>query len=374
MTYCIDLWNNLESLVKGTDAFYSKDFELDSQIFRIYSYRLASWSEFQLPNALDARGVMFDVTDVSAPRLVCLPQQKCFNFSEGTVDHDVCKIALVMDKRDGSLISSYIDQRGVLRLKSKASLFSQQAIDSQKWLNANPELRQQIMQAEMDGYTVNMEWTSPENRIVVPYSSPELRVLNIRNRNNGETVTPGHPRMQPFSQWLVDHWYLDSETLPSQAEKSALVLQEGEGYVVELLPPEGGKYFVKCKSEKYVLLHRNKDSINHVRSLFELAVNEGTDDIKELFATDAAAIELVEKMENHVFPIYNSICRRVDDFWQTNRTLDRKEYAILATQTNQDIMSLLMNRYIGREVDVKSFMIKNYDTYRPTDIFDKTED
>lgn len=374
MDYETELWFHLESLTISTTAFYSRDYELNGQLFRVFSYRLASWTEFQLPGALDARGVMYDITDASKPKLVCLPQQKFFNYSEGNVDHNQAKVVLIMDKRDGSLISSYIDRQGQLRLKSKTSISSQQAIDATNWLNKEPMLKHQIMQAELAGYTVNMEWTGPDNRIVVGYATSELRVLNIRNRSNGETLTPNHPKLQPFSKWLVDYWTPNHDTPVSNLESEALALQQGEGYVVELVNPQQQQYFIKCKSEKYVLLHRNKDSLNNVRSLYELTINEGTDDMRDMFSTDPVALMMIDRMERYVYPIYNSICNTVDEFWETNRCLDRKSYAILASEQYPDIMQLLMNKFIGREVDVKGFMIKKFDKYRPDGFEDKVEE
>ena len=48
-------------LTDTSEAFYFKDFPLNDAIYRIFNYRLASYTEFLAPNALECRGHMFEV-------------------------------------------------------------------------------------------------------------------------------------------------------------------------------------------------------------------------------------------------------------------------------------------------------------------------
>jgi T4 RnlA family RNA ligase len=123
------LYDNLIALTKANEAFYYQDFELDGKKYRIFNYRLASYTDFQQPGALECRGVMFEVQDEVAVRLASLPMEKFFNLNENpmTMNLDLTQVVRIEEKADGSLMSTYI-HNDQLRLKSKGSLFSEQAL------------------------------------------------------------------------------------------------------------------------------------------------------------------------------------------------------------------------------------------------------
>lgn len=136
-----DLHAELHALTKGNKAFFFKDVGLDGVKYRIFNYRVASWSDFQEGRATECRGIMFDVSSEPA-RLVCRPMAKFFNLGENpsTMDLDLGAVDSVEDKADGSLISTFT-HRGELRLKSKGSLVSEQVVAATAWLDARPSLR-----------------------------------------------------------------------------------------------------------------------------------------------------------------------------------------------------------------------------------------
>ena len=102
------LYHQLMALCESSESFHFKDFVVDNQTYRIFNYRLASWSEFQKPGAMNCRGTMYCVTDPNTPVLMSAPMEKFFNYEEGTVDHTLSKMHTKMVKMDGSLISSYM--------------------------------------------------------------------------------------------------------------------------------------------------------------------------------------------------------------------------------------------------------------------------
>lgn len=359
------LFNQLQHLVDTNTAFSAKDTTLTTgQVMRIFDYRLPSWTDFQSPGALDMRGTMFDVTDINEPRLVCLPPQKFFNYEEGNVPHHTAKVGVIMDKRDGSLISSYCDGDGTLRLKTRGAVDSDQSTDASKWLTDQPILKEWMLRAEHAGYTVNLEWTSPLNRIVLAYSQPEMRVLSIRHRETGVTLAPDRITDLP-KHYMVE--YTTEVISPEDVNKRAFQLTVGEGYVVELKLGDIS-YFVKCKSEKYQLMHKNKDSICNPRALYELVTKGQSDDMKSLLAHDPVALDLINRMEQYLFPIYNHICAVMDTWFQEHHTLDRKSFAFKCKQHHPHLTPLLMLKYVGKPYDVKSFMATKYDLYKPRDL------
>lgn len=79
-----ELYNNLLILCEE-DSFYFADHELDGIMYRIFNYRIASFTEFLLPDALECRGHMFRLdSDGYADALVSMPLPKFFNINEVT--------------------------------------------------------------------------------------------------------------------------------------------------------------------------------------------------------------------------------------------------------------------------------------------------
>ena len=131
------LYQDLISLCKKDEGFYYKDVQFESIKYRIFNYNLCSYEQFhQCPSALNCRGTMFNITDQENVRLVCLPPEKFFNYEEGDGHriHASGVFGVQMEKLDGSLISTYIHtidgMQSTVRLKSKASLISSQAVQA----------------------------------------------------------------------------------------------------------------------------------------------------------------------------------------------------------------------------------------------------
>lgn len=189
-TYQQKLYADLLVLTQANEAFYHQEFMLDGKTYRIFNYRLASYTDFQQPGALECRGVMFEVSGDDAVQLASLTMSKFFNLNENpsTMGVDLTKVKRIEEKADGSLMSTYL-HNDELRLKSKGSLFSDQALAAMKWLDRpeNKQFKNELKLAAMGvrPYTVNLEWCSPEHRIVLGYMEPTLKVLNMRDHEDG---------------------------------------------------------------------------------------------------------------------------------------------------------------------------------------------
>lgn len=138
------LYEDLLSICASSESFCYKDCQLDAIKYRIFNYRLCSYTQFHsLPNALNCRGTMFNITDPNHVQLVSLPPEKFFNYDEGNgfEQHKSGTLGDRMDKMDGSLISTFIHYDGqnqtTVRLKSKTSLTSAQACEATSLLKGN---------------------------------------------------------------------------------------------------------------------------------------------------------------------------------------------------------------------------------------------
>ena len=74
---------NLMTLCEGDSPFYYVDQNRDSTVYRIFTYQLASYSDFLLPDARECRGHMFEIDkDGNAVRCASMPPTKFFNLHE----------------------------------------------------------------------------------------------------------------------------------------------------------------------------------------------------------------------------------------------------------------------------------------------------
>lgn len=355
------IYDDLVILTETSESFFFKDVVIKGTIYRIFNYRLCSYSDFLLPSALEARGIMFEIHgDGDVIDIASRPMQKFFNYKENpfTENVDFSKVTHAMIKEDGSLISTYIHMNQ-LKLKTKGSVDSEQAIDAMEWINFDEHYSFLVdsRALTLQGYTVNMEWTSPRNRIVLGYEKDGLVVLNIRNNFTGEYM-PYEKYPSSIRKYTVMDEIEFIEDIESFVHE--IPAKNGmEGYVLRL---DDGQ-MVKIKTDWYMARHRAKDSINTPKNLFKAIVGEEIDDIIVMFEEDKVAMKIITDMIDLVKPKFNHMIAKVELYHEANIHLERKEYAIKARDLNDGLMGLYMNMYTGKENDYKAFAKKNFEMF-----------
>ncbi|BBC78294.1 RNA ligase and tail fiber protein attachment catalyst [Escherichia phage EcS1] len=347
-----DLYKNLMKLTdpKDQSKFYFRDYQTPfGGEYRIFSYNYASYSDWLLPDALECRGIMFEMVDGKPTRIAARPMEKFFNLDETpfTMNLDLTKIKLMMDKADGSLISSFVDN-DQLFLKSKASISSEQAYAALQVINGPryEKFLKRVTQLTKDGFTCNMEYVAPDNRIVLAYSKRDLILLNVRENKTGEYV----PYEELFKDAMLRPHLVEAFNVPADERfVPGIRAKEGvEGYVFVM---ENGLNF-KLKTDWYVALHRTKDSITKNEALFESVVSGGSDDLRSMFAGDEWAITKIDKFET----IHLEFLRHALDLVQTTYKQlagrDRKDFAISAQTIFKDadrsyLFPILMKAFTG---------------------------
>lgn len=394
-SFALNLYHDLISLCHKDDSFFFKDTCLNEVKYRVFNYRVGSYTIFHsYPSALNCRGTMFDITNADDPRLVSLPPEKFFNYEEGPGGryHQLGRFGTIMEKMDGSLISTFLhveqNNQHTVRLKSKGSIQSTQADDSMALLAGkikndgtyllivsyllaeSDQFKAEIEALVRDNYTINMEYTSPSNRIVVYYPTNALTILSIRSHLTGETLFGDRLRNfleeKQFTNLLNRlvryHNLLENQT-QQQIVDGIRQETEGEGYVIEIVHPDGPQYLVKVKNTKYLQIHNTKEQLNSNRHLFESIIFERSDDLKALYSTDEGALNRIESMEAQVLPVFNRMIADVERLYDENKHLSRKEFAIMINSTPRIkiYMPLLMNLYSGKVNDYRTFAIQNVD-------------
>lgn len=353
------LYGELMQLCDNDDSFFFVDQIFETKTYRIFNYRLASYTQWLNPGALDARGITFLLNGGNTPVCVSRPFEKFFNLNENpmTMDLDLSTTVEILDKVDGSLISSVSIPTSGFILKSKGSLFSDQAQASNFLIRTTEyiPLCEYIAGCAAYAITVIMEYVAPDNRIVIGYEEPQLIVLGVRDNHTGKYVDlievgKMSPRLQPFivGNIKVDNIQSWVDAVPA--------MDKVEGYVIRLESSQR----VKIKTDWYLALHRLKDSVNSQRRLFEACVYETADDVRAAYYDDPVVIQTITEMEVKVKDIYNHMVNLVEKFYNDNKGLERKEYAIKGQKDlGKMYFGLAMNLYLGKDVDYKVFMIKH---------------
>lgn len=321
------------------DAFFVTEQMKGDYKFHIFNYRLASYTTFQLPGGMEARGIMF-FQDKNGDWVLCSrPMAKFFNVNENpdTIGLSSEDIAFAMLKEDGSLISTYwygdFDNFRV-GLKSKGSLYSEQAIAAENWVTNNRRFQRMLHNIDPRYFTVNMEWCAPDNRIVIGYEKPQLVVLNIRNNITGEYVNQNSVESM-FGDYVVKR--IDVSTFD---EVRGWVGKEG------IVARMTSGQFVKMKSDWYLRRHQSKEMVNSPKRLVEIIVTENVDDFKQLFLEDKYTLEYIERIEDLIYSKYDHIIATAMHYYNENKGLIRSEYAIKAKDLiDQQTFPVAMSLY-----------------------------
>lgn len=363
------LYYNLMDIVDNNEAFYYKDFVVGSDLFRIFSHRLASYSDFLNQDALEARGIMYKIDNGGKPfKLSSRPLHKFFNINENpfTMNVDLNKIKSIELKADGSLISTYYiwndSNNPELRVKSKGSTESQQVYDVMNFLNkpSNDSFKKELFDLTFYfNLTVILEWCSPENRVIINYDEPQLTVLAVRGNSKGDYLPKEEFKDYPniYNNWINQFTVEDPKSFVEQIPD-----MEGiEGYVVKT-----DDLWMKVKTNWYLTQHRAKESVDSDESLYKAVLSEAADDLKSLFFDNPAVLKRIERMEKVVHKTYNHFVNNVETFYEHNKHLERKDFAIKAQKhLSKSEFNVAMMKYSGKDINsYKQLMLDKWKHFK----------
>ena len=342
-------------------VFDYKNYDFKGKTYRIFNYNLANYPSFKLDAALECRGITFEInSDGDFVKLVSLPMQKFFNyqenpFTEGLEDD---KIMIAMDKQDGSLISTFLHE-GEVYLKSKGAFASQQAVDANNLLDTLPELKAALLKYELLGFTVNLEYTAPDNQIVLQYQKPNLAILNVRNRNTGEYLN--FDDISAPQEHIVDFATQYHGMTLREFAQIVFALKGIEGFVVLT---ESGKW-IKFKTDWYVQRHNTVSKFSPFtrkgkKEIIMSVFNETTDDVRQLFNGNKFALDVLSRAEQFVVDYMQEIEKDIDAFFEEYGHLEGKYFFEKVNKLHSDdnvkFSCILLSRQ--KRVNVKEQLIK----------------
>lgn len=306
-------------LVDENECFYSNFQVVNGVRVASFSYRLASYSDFLLPGALNLRGITYNA---DTGELLALPFWKFFNYGENPfTDADKVnewKIFISTQKMDGSLVYFFkIGER--IFSKTKFSIDSPQACMGMELVT--DEIYGFIDGVLKEGMTPMFELIGPDNQIVLEYDENNLVFIGARHMKTGTYFGPDTFVLPSFIKEPEFYEWGSSEEIKEYCSNSNKM---EEGFVVQYENEE----LVKFKTKKYFNMHHLVSSVNTESSIARLTLDEQIDDVISILPDGIK--EHVGEVRDKVVRSYNHMMHSASKFYEDNGSLVQKEYALKA--------------------------------------------
>lgn len=203
---------------------------------------------------------------------VCRPFDRFYNLGEVPVDFTE---GVVYEKLDGSMLN-YWHHDGEWHFSTKFSFGDA----TTGWGNEFGAVCRKLIKPDWKfepGWTYTFEFTSPENRVVHPYTEWKLWLLQRRNNATGVEEVD----LEGFDN--APHYGV--KTLTEVVQMASALDQFDEGYVVR-----GATGKVKVKNPAYLLLHKVRGAMGR-KSIMELVASEEYTEYLAYFPEDFKALE-----------------------------------------------------------------------------------
>lgn len=198
----------------------------------------------------NSRGMIFDIHDGS---LVALPFAKFFNWGQRNTTTNA-EIDEILIKEDGSCgITFYDKYKDLVRVATRGSLESDQAIWGTKWANENLDVDKLKDVLTQDMVTPIFEIVYPENRIVVDYEGYEgMILLASRSRLTGAYLSHEFLTLEAENIGCKVVEKIEGKTVESILKELETLPMNNEGFVVKF--KDG--LWAKFKGAAYLHAHR----------------------------------------------------------------------------------------------------------------------
>ncbi|KAL0252032.1 hypothetical protein GEMRC1_001244 [Eukaryota sp. GEM-RC1] len=243
-------------------------------------------------------------------------------------------------------MSTYI-HNGKLGLKSKNAIISPLVNDARKVLT--PELNDLLL-AMIEKYncTIDMEYTSPQNKIVLDYNDTKLVILSARYHESGEYIDR-NLMLQDFpklSDYIVEGFIIDESFIPKVDEMKGI-----EGFVIK-----NGESHFKVKTNEYRALHKMTDRLSK-EDVMDLFLENKLD-----YYRNNNSEALIKSFEEIVVPKYVDVINKIELFYEENRDLPIKEYSLKAKdEFDKKTHVFAINRLLGK--DYEKSLIRKFKKY-----------
>lgn len=329
--------------------------------YRVFRYDIPKYSEFNQPSARDCRGTMFYI-DGNKVQLVALPLKKFHSLGETpeTRDVDLKDAKYAYLKEDGSLLTTYISPiDNTLKFKSmNMPTYLQHDVVME---SISDELFKDLEKLTRKDFSVCLELTTPKNRVFIEYEDFNVHVLKVRDMENGEYIDirsnefkQKHPEIYNnlVKQVPVESININDKTI----EGYVIEMDDGEMYKVKTIPylTISSVINIQDRSKEREVIYKAtmEEVLDEIRSLYHYKTHSPNFPLKEI-------LERIDEIETYAIKSYHYLVNTVDEFYEENKSLERGDFARKAKNLNE-LMPVLMDKYLGRDVDYKQAAVKVY--------------
>lgn len=303
----------------------------------------------KIMNALrrECRGIVFSPDG----KLIARRLHKFFNMGERDETH-VSKVTeailedkdhLLIQKLDGSMITPIPLKNGKeIVWGTKMGHETEVAIAAQAYIDTQPQYLDFAKKCIEAGITPIFEYTSPSNKIVVPYKETKLVLIAMRNNLYGNYFPYVHMRLNALKYSIpsVERYNGELHDIKSQEDIEGAIILFSNGHMVK----------VKC--DWYVNLHKTFDSLQQEKNVLLLILSNQVDDLLPNLSEEDK--EKVIEYQSSVFNGIVELSEKIISIHRNNKTekIDRKTFALVHSK-----------RYNSA---VKSFVFESWDYWEKT--------
>jgi len=362
-------YNNLKKYtIEYPEIFFSKIEEYKGYTIEHFSYRLASFEDFNEKEKLEMRWIAFIYwNEIKEPKLFTIGFHKFFNYWEWDTIDNIWKekIESITNKLDGSLIMVWKMPDWEIIAKTKTTIFNDQSIKSKYIIDNNPNLKKFINDLIDKWLYPLFEYIWIDNKIVVTYPERDLTLLAIRDSLTWEYLE-FEDVISIYEEYQVETGITQFYNLTLDEVLNKKEFDEWyEWFVINY--KNGNKLKVKLNS--YVELHYKRDSLNNIKKMANMVLDEDLDDLRWVYEKDKIVLSYINIVEKVILTIYREFILKVENIFEETKHMDRKEFAIYHKQNNQKVFPILMDWYNKNEM----FKIYNQNKEKIDKIFEETK-
>ena len=331
----------VEICSKSDSVFYETKTNVDGFPVSIFNYRLAQYSDFNLPlenkpevKAFEMRGLTFVFHKDGSlyKRFVLL--EKFFNLNQ--VENSMYsvvrnyKIKFISNKEDGSIASFIQLPNGKIIGRSKMGFDNSQANGINKIFKTNKHIKSFVDWCLSNDIIAVFEYVSPQNRIVLRYSKEELILLRLRDNKTGNHIDI-REHLDKISSIKIANFEDDIRDLDHLIELTASQVDK-EGYIVTCENGFGKDFFFKIKCNWYMERHGLLTTdIYREHIIIGYILDDKIDDILGQIPEDEVEThQRIQKIISIVKIEINKLVSQINSGYKefVNSGADKKDYAI----------------------------------------------
>ena len=331
----------VEICSKSDSVFYETKTNVDGFPVSIFNYRLAQYSDFNLPlenkpevKAFEMRGLTFVFHKDGSlyKRFVLL--EKFFNLNQ--VENSMYsvvrnyKIKFISNKEDGSIASFIQLPNGKIIGRSKMGFDNSQANGINKIFKTSSNVNQFVNWCIDSDIVPIFEYVAPHNRIVLRYSEEKLILLRLRDNKTGRHIDI-KDHLDKIGSIKIATFEDDIKDLDHLIELTATQVDK-EGSIVTCEDEFGRDFFFKIKCPWYIDRHGLlTDDIYREHIIIGYILDDKIDDILGQIPEDEKeSHERIQKIISIVSAEINKLVFEMDlaysEFVKSGS--DKKDYAI----------------------------------------------